>query len=91
MKRYFARRKSDGLFLSKGIANLLPCTTIDKISDSNWWKKVGHIKAAITLKNNGRYKLAHLNFNDFEIIELDISEVLLHQIQKRASLNATTI
>lgn len=87
MKKYLARRKNDGTFLNR--AGSTTNTPIDKISDANWWDKESSIAKTIIYKNscvvmyhNG--KVPKFDIKDYEIIELDISEILMDRIQKRA-------
>lgn len=90
MKKYLARRKNDGTFLNRG--GSLTNTTIDKITDTNWWDKESSITKTIIYKNSelkGWRATQHKNtppydIKDYEIIELDISELLMDRIQKRS-------
>lgn len=89
MKKYLARRKNDGTFLNR--AGSMTNTTIDKISDDNWWDKESSIAKTIIYKNSVRNwhgsnynsSIAKYDIKDYEVIELDISEILMDRIQKR--------
>lgn len=88
MKKYLARRKNDGTFLNR--AGSTTNTPIDKISDSNWWDKESSIAKTIIYKNSvlgwghaSSKGVPKFDIKDYEVIELDISEVLMDRIQKR--------